>query len=214
MAEAAGRAKMSAARERGDIAVTDELILRLLGKGDLRALDLISRRHGERLMALLVSVLGDRASAEDICHDLLVKLYEGRHDCRDAAAFPGWLLRVARNQALDHLRRRDRGGRIMEFIARIRPGSRSVIPKAAPEPIDNLAHRELEERFELALANLAEPFRTVFVLREREDMSYQEIADILGVAEKTVSSRLHRARRDLQAALRPYLEERRRGDAP
>ncbi|MCB9833719.1 MAG: RNA polymerase sigma factor [Planctomycetes bacterium] len=214
MADPVGHKRMNQAEGRGEIAVTDELILRLLRQGDLRALDLIARVHGDRVMSVLVSVLGDRASAEDICHDVLVKLYEGRHDCRDIEAFPAWLLRVARNLALDHLRRRDRGNRIVEFLGRLRPGSRGVLPKPAPEPIEDLANRELEERFEIALANLAEPFRTAFLLREREGMSYLEIAEILGVAEKTVSSRLFRARRELQDALRPYLEERRKGGRP
>jgi RNA polymerase sigma-70 factor (ECF subfamily) len=138
-----------------------------------------------RLAARLVGV----AEAADLTQEVFLRVFASVGQFRGAAAFPTWLYRVAVNECLRHLRgRRPRPDRLAEEPADAGAGPDRVVEQA-----------DLLER---ALAGLAAPLRAVFLLREAEGLSYQEIAAVLGIPSGTVASQLSRARSQLQGFLR------------
>ena len=205
---------LEAERQPQAIEVNDALILRLLDRGDFRALDLLVQCYGARLVNFLEHITHDRAAAEDVCHDVFVKLFEGHADCREPGAFATWLFRVARNHALDQLRRKEVHKRVVNAIGQ-RETQKHHLDRprreVVPDPLEEIERAELKKTFDDAIASLPERYRSVFVLREIEDMSYREIALVCSVPEKTVSTRLFRARRELRDQLEPYLRAQQKG---
>ena len=195
--------------------IDDELILQLLRRGDFRAIDLLARNYGSRILHFVTQIVQNRATAEDLCHDVFVKLFERHVDCRDVGAFSTWIFRIARNLALDRLRRNEIHRRVLR---RVEEAHRLNSPLAhsdpRPGPLEEMEREELELKFEEALIALPEHFRSIFLLREKEGMSYSQIAAICNITEKTVSTRLFRARRELRERLQPYLEGHRPGGRP
>lgn len=123
---------------------------------------------------------------------------------RVAENFAVWIFRVARNLALDHLRRGKVQERALDGVASAWEGPTS------PRHLSRTPERQLESvefgrELERALRSLPEDMRSVFLLREREGLSYGQIAEVIGVPSKTVSTRLHRARAKLRGELAPYL---------
>jgi RNA polymerase sigma-70 factor (ECF subfamily) len=193
--------------------IDDELILRLLRRGDFRAIDLLAKNYGGRILGFVGNILQDSAAAEDICHDVFVKLFERHVDCRDVGAFSTWIFRIARNMALDRLRRNEIHKRVLRNIERSQLANDGVhsFRERTPGPLEEMERAEMQEKFEDALLALPEHFRTIFVLREKEEMSYTQIAEVCDITEKTVSTRLFRARRELRDLLRPYLDGKKAG---
>ncbi|MEZ6196619.1 MAG: RNA polymerase sigma factor [Planctomycetota bacterium] len=174
-------------------------LIELLRSGDLAALDHLVARYAEGLGAYLGRIVPDPNRVEDIVHDTFIKVFENPQGLAEVGSLTAWVFRVARNQALDRVRRTAR----RERLRRLWGGNRAP----TPEPHEGLLRREAEAAFDRALAELPEVFRTAFLLREVEDLSYEQIAAILGCNEKTVSSRLNRARRRLRERLAPFLDE-------
>lgn len=178
-------------------------MLQAIETGDLAAYTRLTERFAPRLRTFLRRLVRDPALADELALETLAAAYQRAGGCRDAAAFSVWIFRIARNRALDHLR-------AAQSRERAHDESRRRTPDIdVRTPLRLLEHRELEMRLERALADLDEPFRTVFLLREREGLSYEAIAEITEVPAKTVSTRLVRARLFLRARLLGYL----RGDA-
>lgn len=177
----------------------DRETLALLHQGDLGALDALAVRFGGRIERYVRRVLGDlpsaRELAEDVTQDALLRAFERGRECRDPATLAPWMFRIARNLATDRVRSR-------RALERAWSALRDRLRPASAEPSAALEGAELRLAFERALAELPEPFRSAFVLREQEGLSYEEIAEVLGISAKTVSSRIHRARERLRERLR------------
>lgn len=182
-------------------APSDEVLLAALAAGRGHAFDVLVARHASRVQTFLRHLLGDAGAAEDLTQDVFVKVYE-KHATRAAEQrFHVWLFRVARNIALDHLRHRRVHTRALDVVA--------GIARRAPEtPPDALLGAELAAAVARGIARLPEPQRAVFLLREREELSYEEIGEVVGCAPKTVSTRLARARAKLRELLSEHGEER------
>jgi RNA polymerase sigma-70 factor (ECF subfamily) len=136
----------------------------------------------------LASRLAGVGEAPDLTQDVFLRVFAVLHQFRGAAGFSSWLYRVTINECLRHLRARPpRLDRLAEEP-----------PCAAPGPDRLVEQADLLER---ALAGLDAPLRAVFLLREAEGLSYQEIAAVLGLPPGTVASQLSRARNQLQAFL-------------
>jgi RNA polymerase sigma-70 factor (ECF subfamily) len=141
--------------------------------------------------ALATQMLGNRDDAADAVHDAFTTVL-ARPDSYDARKGPlrPWFMRVVRNRCLDVLRRRRPETAAVDEVAH---------PGTGPEQAANDAQQAAGIR--LALASISGDKREVIVLRDYMDMSYAEIADVLGIAPGTVMSRLHRARLALKEAL-------------
>ena len=163
-------------------------LLRRFREGQTAGLARLMERHGEALMHYLQSILRNRQDAEEAFQDTWVRVAEKAHRCDPDRPFAPWLFRIARNRAYDHLRRRRR----WSLFSLERPG-RGPRPDPGSDPeaaLERLVARDLAARL---LPRLEAPFREVIWLRFYREGSYEEIAEICGIAVGTVKSRLRRA---------------------
>lgn len=160
-----------------------------LRRGDADAIAWAYREYAGHLLHSATALLGDRATAEDLVHDLFVGLPETLRRYQEHGQFGAWLSRVAIRMALMRLRAMRRRSEV---------GFDAVAEPARRAEGDGLADRLLIEG---ALAGLAEDARTVVVLRDLEGWSYRDIADFVGASEGTVMTRHCRAMRRLKTAL-------------
>lgn len=176
----------------------DELLLDRLRQREEDAFNEIVRLYGDKVFSLVFRLLGNRSEAEDIAQEVFVTVFKSVDTFRGEAKFTTWLLRIAVNHAknrIKYLGRRPNESGGLESVPDA--PSRLVAPDAALEAA------ELEDIMQKAINALGEEQRVVLLLRDVEELSYEEICEITGLAEGTVKSRLHRAR----MALKDHLEE-------
>ena len=165
--------------------------------GDTAAFAALVRRHQDRVFGFILRMLDARDEAMELTQDVFVKAWQALPGWRPEARFSTWLLQIARNAALDQLRRR----RLIQF-APLDDGL--DVADAAPGPEARYASRQRQALLENALQQIAAEHREILLLREIEDLSYAELAAVLGIAEGTVKSRLARARAALLQHFRPH----------
>ena len=165
--------------------------------GDVAAFGALVRRHQERVFRFLHRMLDAREEAMELSQDVFVKAWQALPGWRPEAAFSTWLLQMARNAALDHLRRRQ--------VVRFAPLEEGLeVADEAPGPEARYASRQRQAQLERALRRLAAEHREILLLREDEGLAYGELASVLGIAEGTVKSRLARARSALLEHFDPH----------
>ena len=165
--------------------------------GDTAAFAALVRRHQDRVFGFILRMLDARDEAMELTQDVFVKAWQALPGWRPEARFSTWLLQIARNAALDQLRRR----RVVQF-APLDDGM--DVADTAPGPEARYASRQRQALLENALQQIAAEHREILLLREIEDLSYGELAAVLGIAEGTVKSRLARARAALLQHFRPH----------
>jgi len=163
--------------------------------GDIAAFQLLVERHREVVYRVARRFVG-AAEAEDVSQDAFLRAFHRLRGFRHEAPFHSWLLRITHNAALDHLARRR-----AEPVDPV--GIDAEQPADSPlTPATRLEVRERIERLERKLQALTVAHRTVLVLRDVEQLSYQEIAQVTDWPVGSVKGRLHRARREFIALLR------------
>ncbi|HKA55142.1 MAG TPA: sigma-70 family RNA polymerase sigma factor, partial [Candidatus Binatia bacterium] len=182
--------------------------------GEREAFGLLAQRHGKAVLNLINTMIWDRTVAEDLWQETFVRALENittyepyQSGAGAGQSFVSWLYRIAVNLTLDELRRRGRWrlfswdlfkprhAQELENEAQYDP------PSGAPDASTLLESREDIQRVRQALAALPPNWRMILILREYQDLPYEEIAEILGVPLGTVRSRLARAREQLRLAL-------------
>lgn len=176
----------------------DTLIQRCLS-GDHDAWTAIVQQHRRRVYHVAYTFTGRHDEAEDLTQDIFIKVFRSLGTFDRRANFQTWLVSVSRNLCIDHYRsvRREREA--------IDPGAdpATLAPiEPSPGPVARLEAEDRARLLRQALADLAPTLRTAVVLRDLQELSYQEIADRLGVPEGTVKSRINRGRTDLAMAVR------------
>ena len=158
---------------------------------DTEALGELYRLYSRRVFGLCRYMLDSRESAEDATSEVFLKLQRSIESYDGSIPFPGWLLRVASNQCIDALRRRKRGRQVILEGE----GGVAVIEAASPEPSPLSAALSTEERGQVrdAIARLPENYRIPLVLRYYSELSYDEIAEQLGLQRNYVAALLFRA---------------------
>lgn len=185
-----------------DVHENDRALVEGLRRGDQRAYRELLRLYEHRVFTIAFRMLGNRHESEDVAQDVFVSLIRSIHSFRGDSLFSTWLFRVAVNHVKNHIKylRRRRAGLKVAWDAH--PGWE---PKAADDgrfptvgrverPDEESSARELAAKALGALEKLDDEFREALVLREIEGLSYDQIAEITGVPEGTVKSRIHRAR--------------------
>lgn len=197
-------------RKRGEMGntnadvVSDLELFDRICSGDEDAFAQIVDRYKDHLYNFLRRMVSDSSEAEDLLQQTFLRVYKKSLDHCRVQSFSSWIFTIAANLARDELRKRARIGRRTYSL------DESGVDRRADgqaEPVDTAAQSELRERIEWAVARLDERYRTVFVLRDIEGMTYEEIARVLKMRLGTVKSRLNRARLKLQALLAPYTKE-------
>lgn len=187
----------------------DAELVAMTRNGRRGAFAAIMQRHNRRLYRVARSVLRDDAEAEDVVQETYVRAYAALGEYRGEAALASWLTRIALNEAFDRRRRRrpsvevaaidEADNRREDSVIRLHP----MLTDTSPEK--NAALAEIRTLVEHAVDALPDKFRTVFVMRDMEEMSIEETAAHLGIPAETVKTRLHRARRLLRDRLEDTL---------
>ena len=162
------------------------------------------RKHNGRLFRVARAILNDDADAEDALQDAYLDAYRHLDEFRGDAQIGTWLTRIVVNQALMRLRRRKRDGIVVPFASEAADEGRpeeAVRDDRTESPSEAALRGELRRILERRIDELPVAFRTVFVMREVEDMSVEETAECLGIPASTVRTRLFRARALLRESL-------------
>lgn len=173
--------------------------------GDLDAFATLVKRHEGRVFRLLMRMLGNREEAEDVAQETFLNLHRHGHRFRSESRFSTFVYRVAVNAALNRRRSLGRKRARMETLAE-KQAAGDNLPQGPRGPEDATAGGEVQKRVQAAISELPPNLRAPLVLYDIEGRAYAEIAEVLGVAEGTVKSRIHRARSALRGLLGDLVE--------
>jgi RNA polymerase sigma-70 factor (ECF subfamily) len=209
---ARGRARAQADARTKDRARDQELVEKAR-QGDARAFRQLVELHQSRLFAVAYGMLRDRDEAMDAVQDAFIKAHKKLTEFEGNAAFSTWLYRICVNLCIDRKRADARRRKVdLDDALATEIGDDSLYAESeiggrlsGANPLKNTADKELGGELARAMASLSEDHRSILLLREVEGMSYEEIAETLGIPRGTVMSRLFHARRNMQRLLRPFL---------
>lgn len=190
--------------------LSEAAIVALARQGDEVAIRTIVQRYNRRLFRLARSVVRNDGEAEDIVQATYVRAFTNMDSFRQEAQFSTWLTRIAMNEALGRLRRRRNTTALEEIDMQAASGGGHVLhfpsSLAGPNPETELSRTQARHLLEMAVDELPGGFRLVFVMRDVEGMSAQDVADQLDIKVETVKTRLHRARKLMRSSIERQLE--------
>lgn len=186
----------------------DAALMLRVQRGDRRAFEALMARYAQPVANYLYRSLGDAAEAEDLTQNVFLQVYKSAARYRVSAPFATWLFTIARNLCLNELRRRARHP--ATSLDAPPPEHEDAPARAVPDtrpdgPVQTLLLTELEAKIQEALADLPETQRTAILLYREQDLSYEDIAAVLGCSLTAVKSLIHRGRETLKRRLKPYL---------
>ena len=180
---------------------TDEELIARFQEGDEQAYVELVNRFRNRLMSFIYRYVNDMEQAEDIVQDAFLKLYTHKHYYKNIAKFSTWIYTIAANLAKTELRKKK--SRKVTYLSQMGPEERDYELPAVEADTDELAQSEyIENKIQAAIQKLPLHFRTVTILRDIQELSYEEISKIVDVPLGTVKSRINRARIQLQKELK------------
>ena len=189
------------------LSLSDEDLMARVAEEDERAFPELVRRYQGRVTNLVSRVLNDRECADDLAQEVFVRVFVHRRNYRRGSKFSTWLFTIAANLAKNEIRRRVRRRNWFSLDA-----LQEMLQDSAPQLADPTEGRESRmEREQLrdavgrAITAVPEKYRLSLVLRDIEGLSYEEIAQALGIPGGTVRSRINRARSMLKRKLQPLL---------
>jgi len=175
-----------------------------IGSGDHVAFERMMRRYNGRLFRVARAILRDDAEAEDTLQDAYLDAYRHIAEFRGHAALGTWLTRIVINHALMRVRRHKRDHVVLPFASSHESSQHAgsdVTDNRSESPPSTVLRAEVRRLIERRIDELPVAFRTVFVMRDVEDLTVQETAECLGIPSATVRTRLFRARALLREAL-------------
>jgi len=184
---------------------TDEELVRKAQGGDERAFGGLVSRYETKVYSLALKMIRNPEDAEDVLQDTFLRAYRGIKSFRGHSTFSTWIYRITANSALMRLRRKQ-----LPIVSIEDAEERDApvnIADWAPGPVEQLLSRETQQVMGQAIEELPPEFRQVFVLRDIEELSNAEVAEILELSVAAVKSRLHRARLKVRDRLAGYFSE-------
>mgnify|MGYP001327339221 CR=1 FL=1 len=186
--------------KKSEFIYTDEKLISRFQAGDERAYVELVNRYKDKLLNFVFQFLGDVEQAEDVVQDTMIRLYEKKHYYKEIAKFSTWIYTIARNLANTELRKRKR--RKTTYLSQMSKEERQYEIPAVQDDVDQSLHNEfINDRIQSAINNLPEHFKLVIILRDIQELSYDDISNIVEVPLGTIKSRINRARIQLQAEL-------------
>lgn len=178
--------------------------------GEESAFEQLVRRHEKKVYRLLLRMMGSHEEAQDVAQETFLSLHRHGHRFRGDARFSTFVYRVASNAALNRRRTLGRNRARMQKL-QVRQAAGDDLPEGPRNPEDAAGGVELSQAVREALETLRPSLRLPVLLYDIEGLAYGEIAEVLGVAEGTVKSRIHRARQALRLKLAPLVKESHEG---
>src|SRR3954452_14641984 len=178
---------------------TPDILIEQCLSGDQSAWDTIVRQHWRKVFNVAYKFVGKHDEAEDLTQDIFLKIFKALGTFDRRANFQTWIISISRNLCIDHYRsvRKER-----QTIARDVDSSELQPATHERGPYAQAEHQDLRAQLRQALETLPLSLRTAVVLRDLQELSYQEIADRLGLPEGTVKSRINRGRIELAHQLK------------
>lgn len=187
---------------------TEALLIADLCEGDETALAPLVEKYKRMVYRLAMQITKNHADADDVMQETFIKVYRSIRTFRKDAAFETWIYRIAVNEALNFVKRRDR-----QQVSSLETAAEAAYEtqaryraQIASDPHIQAEKAELRQHVTAAVDSLSPKHRTVVILHEFEGLTHPEIASILNCSEGTVRSRLHYARKKLRTLLKPYVD--------
>lgn len=187
----------------------DAALMQRVKRGEREAFTDLVEKWKQPVMNFIFGTLRDETEAEDLAQNTFIQVWKSRDRYERTAKFSTWLFTIARNLCLNELRRRSRHpAESLEDSGADQDDQpqRQYEDKNMALPTDDVLHGELAVKIEAALAELPENQRTAILLCRQDDVSYEEIAEILGCSLSATKSIIHRGRETLKEKLKPYLQ--------
>ncbi len=185
----------------------DRILVDRFRAGDQSAFDEMVRRYWDRIYAMVSQLLRNQQDAEEVTQDAFIRAHRGLTNFRGDSSFSTWLYQIATNLARNRYwywwrRKRDKS---LSFDAPVSGESDTtlaeVIPAEVVTPEDATVTQEFVDRVATGMEQLSEKHREILILRNVQNLAYEEIAEILGISVGTVKSRIARARESLREKL-------------
>jgi len=187
----------------------DKVLAARCREGDRDAFRTLVQKYERRIYGIVVGMIRDREEAWDLTQEVFVKVYRHLGSFEGNSSLYTWMYRITVNLSIDYIRKRKGVGLEYDDARRHDKGPVGLdapVGKPADTPPQRLLREELVGKVNQALERLSPKHKQIVILRELEGLSYQEIADVLGISIGTVMSRLFHARRNMQRILEKYLE--------
>lgn len=186
----------------------DAALMLRVRDGDREAFAALVEKYKQPVMNLVYRTLPDAAESEDLAQHVFLQVYKSAHRYEVSAKFSTWIFTIARNLCLNEIRRRSRHP--ADSLDEPSPENedqplRQIEDAKTFSPPEALLQDELERMVEMALERLPEKQRTALLLCRQQELSYEEMADVLGCSLSATKSLIHRARETLKEQLKPYL---------
>src|SRR6202047_730268 len=182
----------------------DVRLMALVGRGDTAAFEELVERHQSLVAGTVAQMVGSNSDVENIAQQVFIRVWKSAGRYVPRAKFTTWLLKITRNLVFNELRRSKRHAHIP---IQIEPSAEEIPLKdeTNPSPDASLLETELRQAIERAITELPESQRMALILRRYEELSYEQIGEILNLSVPAVKSVLFRARTELRARLSKYL---------
>ena len=179
---------------------TDEELVEAFRGGDLAAFDVLVRRWDRKIRGAIHRILGSEDDARDLCQETFLKAYRALWSFKGEARFSSWLYQIALNLCRDRMRRR-KGKTLVSLGELEEEGMGLVNGPGRPSALDLVEASDLARAVAAAVAALPEEQREIIVLKEYQELTFVEIAEVLGVPLSTVKTRLYRGLGQLRVDL-------------
>lgn len=180
--------------------VSDMELAAKASAGDIESFVLLARKYNQRIHGMIFGMTRNLQDADDLTQETFLAAYRSIGGFRGTSAFFTWIYRIAVNLTINHLKKNKREKGRAEFSETEAVSGDGRDPALCPETITG--RKALQNILEEAVDGLAVPYKAAFILVVRREMSHAEAARVLGCSEKTVSWRMHKARKMLQARLK------------
>ncbi|HEX2260643.1 MAG: sigma-70 family RNA polymerase sigma factor [Candidatus Binatia bacterium] len=185
--------------------IGDAECVRRVQQGDTDSFEVLVRRHEKAIFNLIYRLLGNYDEAAEVAQEVFLSAFKSIHQFRGEANFSTWLYRIGLNHA--STRRKSLQSSQQRHIPL---DGTEVIADGAFDPAKNVEHKEIQQRVQQALNSLDPEDARIVLLRDLQDIPYEDVAEMLDIPVGTVKSRLHRARQALKTSLAPYFHANRK----
>lgn len=179
--------------------IGDAECVKRVQRGDTDSFEILVRRHQKAIFNLVYRLLGDYDEAAEIAQEVFLSAFKSIHQFRGEANFSTWLYRIGLNHA--STRRKSLRSAQQRHIPL---DGTEVIADCSVDPAKDAEHKEIQNRVQQALDSLDPEDARIILLRDLQDVTYEDVSEMLDIPIGTVKSRLHRARQALRARLAPY----------
>jgi len=186
--------------------LSSEELMAKIAEGDNDSFEILVNRHQTSVLNLVYRFIGDRTQAKDLAQEVFIRVWQAAKTYKPEAKFTTWIYRITANLCFNELKsaRRKKWFQFLRFDTDNEIHGEKDFPDSSPSPEDLLLAKERSRKISDALQRLPDNQRMALILKRYDDLSYQEIAKVIGCSVSAVESLLFRAKRTLQEKLKNY----------